>query len=1028
VKVQLLGTLEVLDDVGQSVPLAGAKLRALFTALALRPGQVVSAELLVEHLWGAEAKETAANSLQGFVSKLRRALPGGVLVTRAPGYVLDIPPESVDATRFERLVSEGRKALTDEDAATAAELLQEALLLWRGPALAEFTYEDFAQGAIARLNGERVTALEDRFEADLACGRHSELVAELEAAVAAEPLRERLRRQLMIALYRSGRQADGLRQFQEARRVLGEELGLEPSPELRRLEAAMLAHDPAIEGPRTRTGKDGEPAGNLRAFLTRFIGRQEELTQLRDLVTVSRLVTLVGPGGAGKSRLALEAAAAFARDTPQGAWMVELASVADPSGIAPAMSSALGVADSGERHRVGMSSVDALVSHLSGRSLLVVVDNCEHVIAEVAALIETLLQALPGLRVLATSREPLGVPGESLLPLGPLPLSDALALFADRATAVAPGSPLQSEDQDLVAEVCRRLDGLPLAIELAAARIRALPLAQLAARLDDRFRVLTGGARTGLPRHQTLRAVVDWSYALLFSDEQRLFSRIAVFVGPFTLDDVEAVCADDELSRADIVDLLLRLVDKSLVISAPVAGGEARFTQLQTLWQYGRERLDQSGEAKAMRARHGAYYRRTAEEAHGGLRGAAWAKWRERLIAELGNLRGALDWFIAAGDGDGALSLASGMAWLWFINSEFREGARWLGDALGATGSTRPELVASAQVWHGYFVSLSSTRAAGVEECEAAAAALSTSEDPVRRGEAQVMCATLLMRAYQFGRSQAMLAEARDPLERAGEGWLLAVHDLVVAWNMLLLGGPEEVEQAARSSLERFNAEGETWFSVEPLGLLAGVAEARGDLDEAAVRYESLLERCRATGQRGYAMYSHLCLAALRARQGDDLAADHLYEDAIANSINPAKSADAMVAQAAVARRLGDQARARALLQAAADHYRRVDPHFGQAAVLAGLAWWALAGDQPEDAEAYAAEAADAACSSGDPAMQLLADAAVAAVATMAEPTQPNLDAFFELARRRTEALTYPRLSDEPDVVALADRLRLANR
>ena len=414
-------------------------------------------------------------------------------------------------------------------------------------------------------------------------------------------------------------------------------------------------------------------------------------------------MTLIGPGGVGKTRLAVEAAATLRQEHRDGAWLVEFASVTEPDGVAPAVAGALGAAVAG---LVGppspASTVELIVRYLAGRSLVVVFDNCEHVIDQAAALAETLAGTVPGLRLIATSREPLGVPGEVLVPVGPLALPAAAELFVDRARAVRPGFTADGHTRPVIDDICRRLDGLPLAVELAAARLRSLTLATLAERLDDRFRLLTVGARTALPRQQTLRAVVDWSYDLLFEDERRLFARLSVFAGGCDLDAAEAVCADDQVPAGEVLDVLSRLVDKSLV-AAPDAGRDARFIQLQTLWQYGRDRLDESGEADAMCARHGAYYRQMAEDAHEGLRGATGPMWRERLTSELGNLRAALDWFIARGDADAALSLASGMAWLWFINSDVVEGARWLGDALGATGPRRPELAATAQVWHGYL-------------------------------------------------------------------------------------------------------------------------------------------------------------------------------------------------------------------------------------------------------------------------------------------------------------------------------------
>ena len=441
-----------------------------------------------------------------------------------------------------------------------------------------------------------------------------------------------------------------MRAYTGARDRLVGELGIDPGPALRELEARILAQDPSLAaaGP---AGLAAVPApvatGNLRERLSSFVGRSAELGELSEAVRSSRLVTLTGPGGVGKTRLAVEAAAALRDEHRDGAWLVEFASVTEPDGVAPAVAGALGAAAAG---LVGPpspdSTVELIVRYLAGRSLVVVLDNCEHVIGQAAALAETLAGTVPGLRLIATSREPLGVPGEVLVPVGPLALPAAVELFADRARAVRPGFTADGHTRPVIDDICRRLDGLPLAVELAAARLRSLTLATLAERLDDRFRLLTVGARTALPRQQTLRAVVDWSYDLLFEDERRLFARLSVFAGGCDLAAAEAVCADDQVPAGEILDVLSRLVDKSLA-AAPDAGRDARFTQLQTLWQYGRDRLDESGEADAMCARHAAYYRQMAEDAHEGLRGATGPMWRERLTSELGNLRAALDWFLA---------------------------------------------------------------------------------------------------------------------------------------------------------------------------------------------------------------------------------------------------------------------------------------------------------------------------------------------------------------------------------------------
>jgi predicted ATPase/DNA-binding SARP family transcriptional activator len=1016
------------------VPVRGVKQRALLALLALHRGEPVSADRLVDALWGDGQVANPVNALQAQVGQLRRTLGATAIVTSDVGYALGIGPDDVDAARFEHLVAKGRRLFEEGETAAASTALGEALRLRRGEPLAEFAYAGFADAERSHLTELTLVAIETRVEADLVLGRHGELVGELEALCREHPLRERLWELLMLALYRAGRQAEALRAYTEVRDRLVGELGIDPGPALRELEARILAQDPSLAaaGP---AGFEAIPVpmatGNLRERLSSFVGRAAELEELSEAVRSSRLVTLIGPGGVGKTRLAVEAAATLREEQRDGAWLVEFASVTEPDGVAPAMAGVLGAAVAGLIGPPSQdSTVELIVRYLAGRSLLVVFDNCEHVIDQAAALAETLAGTVPGLRLIATSREPLGVPGEVLVPVGPLARPAAVELFVDRARAVRPGFTADEHTRPVIDDICRRLDGLPLAVELAAARLRSLTLATLAERLDDRFRLLTGGARTALPRQQTLRAVVDWSYDLLFSDERRLFARLSVFAGGCDLDAVEAVCADDQVPAGEVLDVLSRLVDKSLV-AAPDAGRDARFIQLQTLWQYGRDRLDESGEVDAMCARHGAYYRQMAQEAHEGLRGATGPMWRERLTSDLGNLRAALDWFIARGDADAALSLASGMAWLWFINSDSVEGARWLGDALSATGPRRPELAATAQVWHGYFVCMAFSPAAGVAECDAAVAALRTSDDRARRAEALLFCATVLMRAQEFERSLDALSEAHGLLEPAVHGWLLAVHDWIVAWNLTLLGQFDDAEPAARSSAERFDAQGDVWLSVDPLNILAGIAAARGDLDGASAAYEALLERCRAAGQRNFVLFILLRLAALRAKQGDDAAADGLYEEAIACSFNPAVSADVMVGQAAVARRLGDLARARALLDAAGSYYRNVGLPAGQTGVLAGLAWWAVSAGQADEAMGFAADASRAAAASGDPAIQLLADTALAAVRALADPTRPNAEAFIALAQQRAQGLSYGSLTsftDEPDVAALTACLALPGR
>jgi predicted ATPase/DNA-binding SARP family transcriptional activator len=1023
-QVRLFGELEALAD-GVPVPVRGAKQRALLALLALQRGRPVSADRLIDVLWGDGQAANPANALQAQIGQLRRTFGAAAILTSEAGYALAVGPDDVDVVRFGQLVAEGRRLAGVGQVALASAALGEALGLRRGEPLAEFADAGFADAERAHLDELTLVAVEARAGADLMLGRHGELAGELEPLCRQYPLRERLWELHILALYRGGRQAEALRAYSEVRDRLVGELGIDPGPALRELQARILAHDPSLAPASPApvpAGAPPTPAGNLRARLSSFVGRDAELAQLREAVRSSRLVTLTGAGGAGKTRLAVEVASALGEDYRDGAWLVELAGVAGPGGVGAAAAAALGAGAAPPGAQPAGSTTDLIVRYLAGRSLVLVLDNCEHVIGEAAALADTLTGAVPGLRLIATSREALAVPGEVQVPIGGLAPLAAVELFVDRARAVRPGFLPNGPAGVVIEDICRRLDGLPLAVELAAARLRVLPLATLAERLEDRFRLLSHGARTALPRQQTLRAVVDWSYDLLFEDERRLFSRLATFTGGCGLAAAEAVCADDQVPAGEILDVLSRLVDKSLVI-APDDEGEARFGQLQTLWQYGRDRLAESGEADTMRARHGAYYRQLAVQAHEGLRGTAGPMWRDRLVTESGNLQAALDWYVTAADADAALSLASGMAWLWFINGDFLEGARCLGAALGAEGPRRPEAEATARLWHGYCVGMSTDPAAGVIECEEAVAVLRDNDDRARQAEALVVYATVLGFAHHFDRSLDALREARDLLEPVGHGWLLAVHDLIVAWNLLSQGRLEDAEPVARSSLERFDAAEEVLVVVSPLNALASIAEARGDLQAAAAAYEALVQRCRATGQPLQVPFSLVALAALRARQGDDTTADSLYAEAIECSFNPWVSADAMIGQAAVARRLGNLPRSRALLEAAAGHYRHIDLPAGPPRVLVGLAWWALASEHLQDAAIFAADAVEGASASGDPATQLLAETAVAAVNAIADPTSHHIEAFFALAQRRAHGPAYRSLTDEPDVAALAARL-----
>ncbi|HTN81774.1 MAG TPA: BTAD domain-containing putative transcriptional regulator, partial [Acidimicrobiales bacterium] len=572
-QVRLLGALEAVGDGGTPLSVQGAKTRALLALLALGGGRVVPTDQLIEALWQDDPPAGVANSLQRLVSKLRKSLGSGdVVVMRPPGYALAVEADDVDVHRLDRLVSEARASVERGDLDAGLRAFAEAESLWRGAPLADFTYEEFAQPHIARLQEVRISLIEERVDVDLALAHHQRLVSELEVLVVEHPLRERLRGQLMLALYRAGRQADALRVFQEGRTALAEELGLDPGPELRQLEAAILTQDPALDASRSaRAVVADEPRrkrSNLRPALTPLVGREDELAELDSLVAGHRLVTLVGPGGAGKTRLATEIARLDAGN--RDVVMVELAAVGNAEGVPAAIAVAFELRD---------PDVDSLprVRELVGdRDLLLVVDNCEHLVAASAHAVGTLLEGCDVLRVVATSREALRVPGEVVWVVPPLRTDDGATLFLARAAAAASGFEVDDARVEVVRDICVRLDGLPLAIELAAARSSAFTVSQIAERLDDRFRLLSGGARTAMARQQTLRAVVDWSYDLLFDDERRVFERLSVFPGGCTIDAAEAVCSSDDLDAADVADAVAGLVGKSLLV-VDRSGPEARY-------------------------------------------------------------------------------------------------------------------------------------------------------------------------------------------------------------------------------------------------------------------------------------------------------------------------------------------------------------------------------------------------------------------------------------------------------------------
>lgn len=718
----LLGPFDVrVGDEPVAIP--GAAERALLALLLLSPGRSVPATSLIDRLWSESTLPSdPMNALQIRVSKLRRALAAAglsIVQREGVGYRVGVDPESVDSETFVRLVRQVRREVaTTGDGLLAEHLRQydEALALWRGDALADFATEPWAVGEAVRLEDLRTAARAERAQLALGLGRHAEVITDLEPLVTADATQEAMVGLLMVALYRAGRQADALEVFTRTRTVLDEELGLEPSASLRSLHERVLRQDaslgaaaelavpppgaPAAESPRSSTQA---VVSNLQARLPAIIGREDQLVAVQQLLGEARLVTLVGPGGAGKTTLGVQVASAVRESFSDGVFVLRLAAAREPGEVTTALADALAMPQDGAAAALDLQQ--RLVDYLAGKRLLLLVDNCEHLIEAVALLIDELLARCPDLVVLATSREALAVPGEVQALVGPLdtppetaaarevPDFPAAQLLLERVQAVRPGLAPQEHDLDAVARICRALDGMPLALELAAARATSMSLSEIAERLDQRFALLTAGTRTAEQRQRTLRATVDWSYDLLDDLERRVFTRLAVFHGGWDLGAAEAVLTDRHTDTGQVLHVMARLVEQSLVVAE--TGLVTRYRMLETLREYAAERLNKTGQAAELSRRHARYYSAVAEEAALAMRGHRQQRSLRALREEHANLRAALHWLAGPeGDIDEALRMAGQLGLFWHQGRHL-EGRQVLRQLL-ATGQGSPEARALA--------------------------------------------------------------------------------------------------------------------------------------------------------------------------------------------------------------------------------------------------------------------------------------------------------------------------------------------
>ncbi|MEV4347332.1 BTAD domain-containing putative transcriptional regulator [Actinoplanes sp. NPDC049596] len=809
-EIAVLGPVELRARTGESVPVAGARLRTLLLLLALDAGRVVAADRLIDGVWGSEPPAAAGNALQALVSRLRRL---GLEIEAAPGgYRLAVEPEAVDAHRFARL------ATVDPE---------QALGLWQG----ELDFPDVARPEAVRLKELRRTATLQRLAEAIG---ERDTVPELEALNAAHPLDERVAGLLMRALRAGGSPGRALEVFEATRRALAGTLGSDPSAELAALHVSILRDE---DGPR----------GNLPAEVSSFVGRETETRAISELIKAHRLVTLLGPGGSGKTRLSVEVGARI----PGEVWRVELAPVTDPAEVPQAVLNTLtrrgqAVLDVPGRVPLG-ETLNRLLSAVAGRDMLIILDNCEHLIAAAAQVADALLRSAPGVRLLTTSREPLGIPGERLCPVEPLALPPvgadaatasafpAVRLLLDRAASFV----LTDDNAEAVVRICRALDGMPLAIELAAARLRTLPVSVLADRLADRFRLLTGGSRTALPRHQTLRAVVDWSWDLLDEPSRKLWRRFALFSGGAEATAAERVCGAD-------LDVIGALADKSLL----VLGSDGRYRMLETIREYGLERLADAGEAESQRLALAGWLIELTGRADPELRSHDQLVWLRRLAAEHDNLHAAVRAAIEAGDARTAAALVARLGWYWWLSGHRQEGATLAAGVSAMPAAAEADIDELALV-HTY---------AAINGLEGALDLDRVHEEFRRASEAGAGSSSAHPALRLIGPLTAMFDDRDDPelgfrmtepLFDDPDPWLRAVAKMIVSQLRLNFGqSPDVAETEMREALAGFRAIGERWGIGFALSSLGDMAAARGDFAQAVIWQREAIVLVREVGVR----------------------------------------------------------------------------------------------------------------------------------------------------------------------------------
>ena len=879
-RFEVLGSLRIRRD-QETISLTSGRQRALLANLLIASGETVSADRLIEAVWGDDLPSDPTNTLQHGVAQLRKVLEPGrargeapsVLISDGAGYRLATRNHPVDADEFTNEVERGRRLLDGGDPSGAIDVLETAENAWRGPAYADFAYDEFARAESERLHELRIQSRELLIDARSAAVGPASVVADLEALVIENPYREGLWRRLMTSLYQTGRQTEALRVFSEASRILGDELGIAPSTELTELEEQILLQDPSLAAPLLNTIRH-----NLPTMTTSFIGRDEALARVIEYVGAGRLTTMLGPGGSGKTRLAIEAAHLLLGSYPDGVWLVRLDDLADAELLVATIGAVVGMPENRDK-----AVIETLADHLADAQTLLVLDNCEHLVESVATLVDTLLAACPSLVVLATSQDALNVAGEQRFPLPPLglpndvdiPFDDletvpAVALFLARAAAINPGLDTSAATIAAVSNIVDALDGIPLAIELAAARTDLLTPAEIARRLADRFEILGAGPRDAPQRQQTLRDTVEWSYGLLDADEQAFFTALSVFSGGF---DVAAAAAITKTTEPVAMEKINRLVQRSLVMRSGSAAGQSRYRLLETFRIFGLSALDAARDLDATKDRHLSYFGEQTVLNDDLLSGAGQMDAFELMLAEQDNLRSAMAWSLESGKFGAGIKIVAWAGRFWDWRGSLAEGGTWTLRFLDAVADESLDQYSFLVAWAGYYAWELGDEEGARRHADRAVSIARRHDDVLGETVASTGLALYARVGGDGARAVEINADIRRMALEIDRTWLAVWADNHDGLSLLAMGEIDRAAAAAEASLRGFRELGDHRATGWALTVMAQVALARLDYARAIeLGDEAMRVSCGVGDGRNAAWALELSADAARA-SGDAEAA-----------------------------------------------------------------------------------------------------------------------------------------------------------